>query len=98
MIQTSSYIATSLNKNQTIHNITHVMRYGSLITILIYLLVLHRTVALPMSSRCMYFDILRLGHSVSNHTKKLKFETVPPQILMKIYTFGLYGQNIRFAK
>ena len=38
------------------------------------------------------------GHSVSNHPKKMKFETVPPQILMKIYTFGLYGQKRRFAK
>ena len=42
---------------------------------------------------------LILGHSVSNHPKKMKFETVPPpQILMKIYTFGLYGQKRRFAK
>ena len=39
-----------------------------------------------------------MGHSVSNHPKKMKFETVPPQILMKIYTFGLYGQKRRFAK
>ena len=39
------------------------------------------------------------GHSVSNHPKKRKFETVPPpQILMKIYTFDLYGQKRRFAK
>ena len=38
------------------------------------------------------------GHSVSNHLKKMKFETVPPQILMKIYTFGLYGQKKIFAK
>ena len=38
------------------------------------------------------------GHSVSNHPKKMKFETVPPQILMKIYTFGLYGQKKIFAK
>ena len=30
--------------------------------------------------------------------KKMKFEIVPPQILMKIYTFGVYGQKIRFAK
>ena len=28
------------------------------------------------------------GHSMSNHPM---VETVPPQILMKIYTFGLYG-------
>ena len=39
-----------------------------------------------------------MGHSVSNHPKKMKFETVPPQILMKIYTFDLYGQKRRFAK
>ena len=39
------------------------------------------------------------GDSVSNHPKKMKFETVPPpQILMKIYTFGLFGQKRRFAK
>ena len=37
----------------------------------------------------------RLGHSMSNHPM---VETVPPQILMKIYTFGLYGQKRRFAK
>ena len=42
--------------------------------------------------------MIHLGHSVSNHPKKMKFETVPPQILMKIYTFGLYGQKRRFAK
>ena len=35
------------------------------------------------------------GHSMSNHPM---VETVPPQILMKIYTFGLYGQKRRFAK
>ena len=40
------------------------------------------------------------GDSVSNHPKNMKFETVPPppQILMKIYTFGLFGQKRRFAK
>ena len=36
-----------------------------------------------------------LGHSMSNHPM---VETVPPQILMKIYAFGLYGQKRRFAK
>ena len=36
------------------------------------------------------------GHSVSNHPM---VETVPPpQILIKIYTFDLYGQKRRFAK
>ena len=39
---------------------------------------------------------LYTGHSMSNHPM---VETVPPpQILMKIYTFGLYGQKRRFAK
>ena len=45
-----------------------------------------------------FCTIFYWGHSVSNHPKKMKFETVPPQILMKIYTFGLYGQKRRFAK
>ena len=35
---------------------------------------------------------------VKSPKKKMKFETVPPQILMKIYTFDLYGQKRRFAK
>ena len=35
------------------------------------------------------------GHYMSNHPM---VETVPHQILMKIYTFGLYGQKRRFAK
>ena len=39
-----------------------------------------------------------MGHSVSNPPQKMKCETVPPQILMKIYTFGRYGQKRRFAK
>ena len=42
--------------------------------------------------------LICMGHSVSNHPKKMKFETVPHQILMKIYTFDLYGQKRRFAK
>ena len=37
------------------------------------------------------FSVLGLGHSMSNHPM---VETVPPpQILMKIYTFGLYCQK-----
>ena len=40
-------------------------------------------------------QILIMGHSMSNHPM---VETVPPQILMKICTFGLYGQKRRFAK
>ena len=40
-------------------------------------------------------DPLSEYHSMSNHPM---VETVPPQILMKIYTFGLYGQKRRFAK
>ena len=44
------------------------------------------------------YHIYDWGHSVTNHPKKMKFETVPLQILMKIYTFGLYGQKRRFAK
>ena len=39
--------------------------------------------------------IIIKGHSMSNHPM---VETVPPQILMKIYTFGVYGQKRRFAK
>ena len=39
--------------------------------------------------------IIYLGHSMSNHPM---VETVHPQILMKIYKFGLYGQKGRFAK
>ena len=41
------------------------------------------------------YDIGKFNHSMSNHQM---VETVPPQILMKIYTFGLYGQKRRFAK
>ena len=40
-------------------------------------------------------DIGPKGHSMPNHPM---VETVPPQILIKIYTFGLYGQKRRFAK
>ena len=38
--------------------------------------------------------LLPPGHSVSNHPKKMKFKTgPPPQILIKICTFGLRGQK-----
>ena len=42
-----------------------------------------------------YLSAKVMGHSMSNHPM---VETVPPQILMKIYTLGLYGQKRRFAK
>ena len=41
------------------------------------------------------YEVSLWCHSMSNHPM---VETVPPQILMKIYTFGLYGQKRRFAK
>ena len=30
------------------------------------------------------------GHSMSDNPKKMKFETAPPQILIKLYTLPLY--------
>ena len=34
-----------------------------------------------------------LGHSMSDHPKKMKFETAPPQILIKLYTIPLCDYN-----
>ena len=39
--------------------------------------------------------ILALCHSMSDHPKKMKFETAPPQILIKLYTLPLYDYNRR---
>ena len=36
-----------------------------------------------------------VGHSMSDHPKKMKFETAPPQILIKLYTLPLCDYNRR---
>ena len=75
---------------------THIINYSKLYNI--------PSVLITLMSSIMTMHVLIIihtayqGHSVSNHPKKMKFETVPPQILMKIYTFGLYGQKRTFAK
>ena len=53
---------------------------------------------------CTIFSINRIpfaenhslmGHSMSDHPKKMKFETAPPQILIKLYTLPLCDYNRR---
>ena len=46
---------------------------------------------LDLSNECMN----QLGHSMSDHPKKMKFETAPPQILIKLYTLPLCDYNRR---
>ena len=42
---------------------------------------------------CVYSSCV--GHSMSDHPKKMKFETAPPQILIKLYTLPLCDYNRR---
>ena len=56
-------------------------------------------ILISISINLIIFDHLfikpLLGHSMSDHPKKMKFETAPPQILIKLYTLPLCDYNRR---
>ena len=43
----------------------------------------------------MFYSAFSQGHSMSDHPNKMKFETAPPQILIKLYTLPLCDYNRR---